>query len=73
VTATINAEKDRLIDLELYTVNGQRFFACVWVLNDGGAGKRWHWNYDLTVDQVTDEINKHKIRLIDLHSYLDLK
>jgi len=70
VTATINAEKGRLIDLEPYTVNGQRLFAYVWVRNDGEAGKRWHWNYDLTVDQVTDEINKHKIRLIDLHTYL---
>lgn len=70
VTATMNAQKARLIDLEPYSIGSKRFFAYVWVRNDGDAGKRWHWNYDLTVDQVTDEINKHKIRLIDLHSYL---
>ena len=70
VTSTINAQKGRLIDLEPYTVNGKRFFAYVWVRNDGEASKRWHWNYDLTEAQVTDEINKHKIRLIDLHTYL---
>jgi len=70
VTATLNAGKGRLIDLEPYTVNGQRHFAYVWVRNEGEAGKGWHWNYDLTVDQVTDEINKYNIRLIDLHTYI---
>jgi len=66
----INAQKGRLIDLDPFTVNGQRHFAFVWVRNEGEAGKTWHWNYDLTADQVTDEINKFEIRLIDLHAYL---
>ena len=69
VTTTINAEQGRLINLAPYTVNQQRHFAYVWVRNEGAAAKGWHWNYDLTVDQVTAEINKYKIRLIDLHSY----
>ena len=38
--------------------------------NTGAAAKGWWWNYDLTATQVTDDINKHKIRLIDLDSYL---
>ena len=69
VTTKINAEKGRLINLAPYTVNEQRHFAYVWVRNEGDAAKGWHWNYDLTVDQVTGEINKYKVRLIDLHSY----
>src|SRR6266540_3941160 len=70
VTNAINANGGRLIDLEPYTVNGQRNFAYVWVKNAGEAGKGWHWNYDLTVDGVTDEINKYGVRLIDLDTYL---
>jgi hypothetical protein len=70
VTNAIDANGGRLIDLEPYTVNGQRNFAYVWVKNAGEAGKGWHWNYDLTVDGVTDEINKYGVRLIDLDTYL---
>lgn len=70
VTNTINAEQGRLIDLEPFTVNGQRRFAFAWVRNTGDARKAWHWNYDLTVDQVAAEINKHKVRLIDLGTYV---
>jgi hypothetical protein len=70
VTAAINTQKGRLIDLDPFTVSGQRHFAYVWVRNEGDAGKGWHWNYDLTVDQVTDEINKFKIRLIDIQAYI---
>lgn len=70
VTNTINANQGRLIDLEPFTVNGHRRFAFAWVRNAGAAGKRWHWNYDLTVEQVVAEINKHKVRLIDLATYV---
>jgi Beta-lactamase enzyme family/Polyglycine hydrolase-like, structural repeat len=70
VTNKINAEQGRLIDLEPYTVSGKRRFAYVWVQNTGSAGKGWHWNYDLTVKGVTKEINKYKVRLIDLDTYV---
>jgi hypothetical protein len=70
VTSAIKANQGRLIDLEPYTVNGQRRFAFVWVRNTGDAGKAWYWNYDLTVEQVVAAINKYKIRLVDLASYV---
>jgi hypothetical protein len=70
VTNKLNAEQARLIDLEPYTVNGQRRFAYVWVKNTSDAAKGWHWNYDLTLDGVTDEINKYGVRLIDLDTYV---
>jgi hypothetical protein len=69
VTNKINAVHGRLIDLAPYTVNGERRFAYVWVKNTGSAGKRWHWNYDLTAKQVADEIDKYKIRFTDLDVY----
>lgn len=70
VTNKINSEQGRLIDLEPFTLFGKRFFAYVWVRNNGDAGKAWHWNYDLTVKQVVAEIKKHKVRLVDLGTYV---
>ena len=40
VTATINAEQGRLINLAPYTVNGQRHFAYVWVTEPGRCRQR---------------------------------
>lgn len=70
VTAELKAVQGRLIDLEPYTFGGQRRFAYAWIKNTGAADKTWYWNYDLTVAQVTDEINKYKVRLIDIDSYI---
>jgi Beta-lactamase enzyme family/Polyglycine hydrolase-like, structural repeat len=70
VTNKINAEKGRLIDLEPYTDQGKRRFAYVWVKNTGDSAKGWHWNYDLSVKGVIKEINKYKVRLIDLSTYV---
>ena len=70
VTNKINATHGRLIDLEPFTVAGKRRLAYVWVKNSGDAGKGWHWNYDLSVKGVVKEINKYKIRLTDLSSYV---
>ena len=70
VTNKIKATKGRLIDLEPYTDQGKRRFAYVWVKNSGDSGKGWHWNYDLSVKGVIKEINKYKVRLIDLSSYV---
>ncbi len=69
VKAKVKALEGRIIDLEPYTVNGHRRFAFLLVKNSGEAKKGWWWNYDLTASQVTDGINKHKIRLVDLDSY----
>jgi beta-lactamase family protein len=70
VTNTINSEHARLIDLEPVNYLGKRYFAFAWVRNSGDAGKGWHWNYDLSVKGVTKEINKYKVRLIDLDTYV---
>jgi hypothetical protein len=70
VVAKTDAKTGRIIDLEPYTVNGNRQFAFVMVKNTGDSKKGWWWNYDLTAKQVTKDINKHKIRLIDLDSYI---
>lgn len=66
----VEANHKRIIDLERYSSNGKTLFAFVTVPNTGASKKGWWWNYDLTADQITDDINEHKIRLIDLDSYV---
>jgi len=70
VVAKIDEIGGRITDLEPYTVNGQRRFAFSTVRNGGDANKAWWWNYDLTPEQVTADINTHEIRLVDLDVYL---
>jgi hypothetical protein len=59
----------RLIDVEPYTVDGQRRFAIVSVVNEGEAAKEWGWNHDLTVPQVMAEADLYDLRVVDLDAY----
>jgi len=70
VVAKTKEHNGRITDLEPYTVGGQRRFAFTMIRNEGEAAKGWWWNYDLTPQQVTDDIDKHGIRLVDLDAYL---
>ena len=69
VVALTKGEGRRLVDLEPHGNFGQQRFAGVTVPNSGASSKSWWWNYDLSADDVTKEINKHKIRLVDLSVY----
>ncbi len=60
----------RLIDVEPYTVGGQRRFAIVNVANEGEAAKEWGWNFDLTVSQITAEAERYDLRVVDLDAYV---
>jgi beta-lactamase family protein len=70
VVALTQGKDRRLIDLEPYVRSGKLRFAGVTVPNTGASAKSWWWNYDLTADQVTHDINQHKIRLVDLDVYV---
>jgi hypothetical protein len=69
VVAKVAENNGRITDLRPYTVNGQRRFAFTLIRNEGDAAKSWWWNYDLTPQQVTNDINLHGIRLVDLDAY----
>lgn len=69
VVAKVAEKNGRITDLEPYTVNGQRRFAFALIRNEGLAEKWWWWNYDLTAEGVTADINTHGIRLVDLDVY----
>jgi hypothetical protein len=69
VVALTDGKKRRLVDLEPYRRFGKLRFAGVTVPNTSESGKWWWWNYDLSAMQVENDINKHRIRLVDLAVY----
>jgi hypothetical protein len=69
VDAKVAEKNGRITDLEPYTVNGERRFAFALIRNEGVAEKEWWWDYDRTPAQITEAINAHSMRLIDLDVY----
>ena len=70
VTNKIKATKGRLIDLEPFTSQGKRRFAYVWVKNSGRLRQGLALELRPPVKGVIKEINKYKVRLIDLSTYV---
>lgn len=72
VVALTKGKKRRLIDLEAYqpSPGAATRFAGVTVPNTGASNKGWRWNYDLTQNGVTADLEKHKLRLTDLSTYV---
>jgi hypothetical protein len=67
---TDSASPKRLLDLEAYTVGGQRRFAAVLVPNTGPQAKTWWYYYDVSPNFLTDRINQNNARIVDLDTYL---
>lgn len=68
VTAKLNANTARLIDLEPYDIGGGNIrFAAVMVSNTGSAARSWWWYYGKTSSQISSLLSGK--RLIDLDSY----
>ncbi len=56
----------RLIDVERYRHNGRTRFAAIMVDNTGANERRWAWFVGRTPAQITDEINRLNLRVLDL-------
>jgi hypothetical protein len=70
VTAYLNANSARLIDLEPYDVGGGVIrYAAVMVANGGAANRAWWWYYGVTSAQISTYLSNNNARLIDLDSY----
>ncbi|MDB5304378.1 MAG: hypothetical protein JWM97_1927 [Phycisphaerales bacterium] len=68
ITAHVNANKGRLVDLEPYTLNGKTFYADVMVSNTGSDAKNWHWYYNATPSTISSLLKTNDSRLVDLNS-----
>ena len=56
----------RLTDLDVYTLNGQKYYSAVAVENTGSQTQGWWYYFNITAQEVTDALTMNDARLIDL-------
>ncbi len=56
----------RLIDLDVYTLNGTRYYSAVAVNNTGAQTHGWWYYYGRTAAQVTQLLTQNGARLVDI-------
>ena len=66
----ISDKKARIIDFEIYYVNGKKRYAVVMVPNSGASAKGWWYYSGLTFSQIGEKVSEKKGRLLDLDSYM---
>lgn len=71
VTAQLNANSARLIDLEPYDIGGGVIrYAAVMVSNTGSAARGWSWLHGVTAAQINSHVSSSGHRIIDLNHYV---
>ena len=72
VTAKVNANTARLIDLQPYDAGGGTIrYAAVMVSNTGSAARAWSYLMGVSTSQISTQITNSGHRLIDLDSYVE--
>lgn len=61
--ATNNA---RLVDLDVYTINGTTYYSGVMIRNTGGDARSWWWYVGVSPSQISSHLNTNAARLYDL-------
>lgn len=56
----------RLIDLEVYTLNGTKYYAAAYVQNTGAQAHAWWYYIGRTAEQVTELLGQNDARLVDI-------
>jgi hypothetical protein len=56
----------RILDLSIYTVGGQRYYAAVAVNNTGSQNQGWWWYFDKTPQEIADLLTQNGARLVDI-------
>ncbi|HPF35475.1 MAG TPA: FlgD immunoglobulin-like domain containing protein [Candidatus Krumholzibacteria bacterium] len=56
----------RILDLSIYTIGGQKYYAAVAVQNQGAQHQGWWWYFDQTPQQIADLLTQNGARLVDI-------
>ncbi|MBZ8182705.1 serine hydrolase [Oscillatoria salina] len=70
VKEKLSQNKARIIDLQVYRVNGQKRYAVVLVSNTGSDAKAWWYYTDLSFDEMMAKARDNNARLVDLETYV---
>ncbi|NER50911.1 MAG: hypothetical protein F6J92_30420 [Symploca sp. SIO1A3] len=66
----LSQHKARIIDLQVYRVNGKKRYAAVLVPNTGSEAKAWWYYTDLSFDDMMAKARDNNARIIDLDTYV---
>lgn len=69
VKEKLNSHNARIIDLEVYRVNGKKRYAVALVSNTGSDAKAWWYYSDLSIGKIMDKAQAHQARIVDLDTY----
>lgn len=64
----LNQHSARLVDLDAYTVNGQRRYAAVMVSNKGSLARGWWYYINVSADFIATKLSENRARLLDVES-----
>lgn len=70
VKEKLSQHKARIIDLQVYRVNGQKRYAVVLVPNTGSEAKTWWYYTDQTFDNLMAKVRQNRARLVDIDTYV---
>ncbi len=68
--ARLSEHQARIIDLQVYRVNGQKRYAVVLVSNTGSDAKAWWYYTDLSLADVMARASDNQARIVDLDTYM---
>lgn len=66
----LSQHEARIIDLQVYRVDGQKRYAIVLVKNTGSEAKEWWYYSDLSFDEIMARAKNNEARIIDIDSYV---
>jgi Beta-lactamase/Polyglycine hydrolase-like, structural repeat len=69
LSAKLGAHKARLVDIKRYRHGDLVRYAAIMVSNQGAKASTWWWYLDQTAAQVSQRIDQHKARLLDMERY----
>lgn len=69
LAANVSALNARIIDLDVYDVDGEQRFAAILVDNTGAENKAWWWYVNVTAADIATFLAQNNARLIDIDTY----
>lgn len=70
VKSKLSQHNARIIDLEIYRVNGEKRYAVVLVPNTGSEAKSWWYYSDYSFDDLMAKVRSHNARIVDIDTYV---
>jgi Peptidase family M23/Bacterial tandem repeat domain 1 len=67
---TLNNDKDRLVSLDVFFIDGKQRLAAVWIDNTGDQHQVWGWNPDVDVAALSQILKDKKSRLVVLAPFV---